>query len=472
MKFFWKIFYSIIIIASITCSVGSYYLINSQFQYSLEREISTAYDENDILRYSSNRELINIDLLVPEQNQVSKIAKAITVNTSKGRIKFCISDKEGNRIYNDTELTGTLEIFKKLSDKTKAYTIYQEDEKYYIQTIGPIYILDDFLFLENFRDITFLFQAKQKQYQTFTTLMLVLFIGMGIVTFIVSNFLLKPLKKLSFATKQIAGGKFSQRLNINTKDEFGQLASDFDQMAEQLENMVDELKISSRRQQDFVNSFSHELKTPLTSMIGYADMLRSKRMESERVIRCANYIFTEGKRLEALTFKLMDIIILEKQTFSMQDILASEFFKQIQNIFMPIFSKEHIKFCIEADECDLLIETDLMKTVCMNLLDNSRKAIEEGGEIIFSGTLQSDGGYIISIKDNGKGIPESELSKITEAFYMVDKSRARAQGGAGLGLTICSKIISIHNGQMIFQSTEGEGTCVSILLKGVKKVES
>ncbi len=99
MKFFWKLFYSIIMIASFTFSFGSYYLISSQFKSSLEREISTAYDENDILRYSFNHEMSNVDLFTSEQEQILKIAKSITVNTSKGVINFCISDKNGKRIY-------------------------------------------------------------------------------------------------------------------------------------------------------------------------------------------------------------------------------------------------------------------------------------------------------------------------------------------------------------------------------------
>lgn len=468
MRFFWKIFYSIIIIASITCSIGSYFLIDSQFQSYLEREILAAYDENDILRYSFSHELLNTDFFIPQQEQILKIAKAIKVNTSKGIINFCISDKYGVRIYSSNQAMGKSEIFKKLSDSEKGYTIYSENEKYYIHTIGPIHISDDFLFLENFRDITFLFESKEEQYRTFTILMIILFIVMGIVTFIVSKLLLKPLKKLSFATKQIAGGQFDQRLNISAKDEFGELASDFDTMAEKLEQMINQLKESSRRQHDFVHSFSHELKTPLTSMIGYADMLRSKKMEPSRVMNCANYIFTEGKRLESLTFKLMDIIILEKQNFLMKHTLASEFFKQIQNVFKPIFLKENIKFYVKVEECDLEIEPDLMKTVCINLLDNARKAIDKDGEIFLCGSLEADNRYTISIKDNGKGIPEDELYKITEAFYMVDKSRARSQGSVGLGLTICSKIVDIHHAQMSFQSTEGEGTCVNIFLKGNK----
>lgn len=118
-----------------------------------------------------------------------------------------------------------------------------------------------------------------------------------------------------------------------------------------------------------------------------------------------------------------------------------------------------------AEEAPLWIEPDLMKTVCLNLLDNARKSIESSGHISFTGKAEA-GGYRITISDNGKGIEEKELSRITEAFYMADQSRSRAKGGAGLGLTIASQIIGIHQAEMAFDSTPGKGTSVSILLKG------
>lgn len=105
-----------------------------------------------------------------------------------------------------------------------------------------------------------------------------------------------------------------------------------------------------------------------------------------------------------------------------------------------------------------------MKTVLFNIIDNSRKALEHGGKIQITGQQQANG-YLLEILDDGPGIPEEELSKITEAFYMVDKSRAREKGGAGLGLALCSKIIQMHGGTLTFDSHPGAGTAVIIRLK-------
>ena len=100
---------------------------------------------------------------------------------------------------------------------------------------------------------------------------------------------------------------------------------------------------------------------------------------------------------------------------------------------------------------------------CINLIDNGRKAIDNGGRIFFRGRIAKDG-YHILVKDTGRGMPKEELSRITEAFYMVDKSRARAKGGAGLGLAICSRIVELHCGKIRFRSVPDVGTLAEVIL--------
>lgn len=113
-----------------------------------------------------------------------------------------------------------------------------------------------------------------------------------------------------------------------------------------------------------------------------------------------------------------------------------------------------------------------MKTVCINLLDNARKAIDgAGGQVVLSGK-RVKGGYEIGVKDNGCGIPAEELAKISEAFYMVNKARSRGRGGAGLGLAVCTAIMEVHHGQMFYESAPGAGTCVRVFLTEVKRDEA
>ena len=108
---------------------------------------------------------------------------------------------------------------------------------------------------------------------------------------------------------------------------------------------------------------------------------------------------------------------------------------------------------------------ELLQTLLYNLIDNARKASEEGS-IIRLYARQVENGFRFSVRDNGRGIPQEALARLTEAFYMVDKSRARAEGGAGLGLALCRQIAELHKTSLIFESEVGKGTCVSFVLGG------
>ena len=131
----------------------------------------------------------------------------------------------------------------------------------------------------------------------------------------------------------------------------------------------------------------------------------------------------------------------------------------------PSLKKAGIVLKVIVEDALLMLEPDLMKTVLLNLLDNGRKAMDGEGILYLLGRKEEDG-YAVYVRDTGKGMPEEELSRITEAFYMVDKSRSRQQGGAGLGLAICLEIVKRHGGTMTFKSIQGKGTMVRIFLDG------
>lgn len=254
------------------------------------------------------------------------------------------------------------------------------------------------------------------------------------------------------------------RARVESRDEFGDLAADFNHMADSLEQQFQELEDAAQRQEDFIGSFAHELKTPLTSMIGYADMLRTQEMTQEEQFQAANYIFKEGKRLEALSLKLLDLMVVKNQELELRLVNTKWLGENIQGLLQPSLKKAGLSLKVLVEEERILLEPDLMKTVLLNLLDNGRKAMDgKAGTLYLLGRREKEG-FVFYVRDMGKGIPKEELSRITEAFYMVDKSRSRQQGGAGLGLSICQEIVRQHGGRLEFQSTLGKGTVVRLIL--------
>ena len=152
----------------------------------------------------------------------------------------------------------------------------------------------------------------------------------------------------------------------------------------------------------------------------------------------------------------------------MRPLPAGKLLQHIAITVRPMLSTAELSLEFHAAASRIEGDRDLLTTLIMNLLDNARKASENGGKIILRGTVEGDR-YRVSIQDFGRGVPPEELGRITEAFYMVDKSRARAQHGAGLGLALAQRIALLHGSSLEFKSQPGQGTEVSFTLKRIPK---
>ena len=474
MNLFWKLFLSIIVCVLLGVCSGSVILIQYSFQTSINSQTEDAYKENDILYFSLNRDLARTtDMIFKETNQqeiLLQIAQSIASQTVTDNILFGIYGENGHSIYTSNPSAvpadiDTAPIRDSLTEDMRGHIFLSQNNTKYVNCIRTIQIENLTCYLATYKDVTTTFENKERQYHTFRFITIIVLIFCFIAIFIISAWMIFPIRRLSIATKKIASGNYQVLVPIKGNDEISMLAQNFNQMAIQLNENMEELKDKTRRQELFTNNFAHELKTPLTSMIGYADIIRSKKLSEENTILYANQIVMDGKRLEAMSMKLMDLIVLKKQDFTFRKISMKEFFDTVADTIRPIMKAHHITFDMNVENIDLYIEADLMKTVCINLIDNARKSIPANrkGRIEVVG-YSIPNGYDICVLDNGCGMEAEELSKITEAFYMVDKSHSRAKGGAGLGLTICNEIIALHHGILKIKSEPEKGTAVHVLL--------
>lgn len=237
------------------------------------------------------------------------------------------------------------------------------------------------------------------------------------------------------------------------------------QRAEELEGEIKLLEEAADRREEFIASFAHELKTPLTAIIGYADMLRSREMSPKNRFTAAGYIFSEGKRLEALSLKLMEIIVSGKQGIERRRFDAPYFIREVAAVTVPSLAADGMTLDMRWEPGEVEIESDLFKTLMINLIDNARKASRKGQTVELFGKRE-EGGYAFYVRDHGRGMKKEDLSRITEPFYMIDKSRSRAQNGAGLGLALCQRIAELHGTALEYESEPGQGTTVRVYLKG------
>lgn len=295
------------------------------------------------------------------------------------------------------------------------------------------------------------------------------FIGVVTITiiaiFIISTLMVRPLSKLKKATNEIAEGNLSYRSNIKRLDEIGDLSRNFDRMAESMEENVEKLEENAEEKDRFMGAFTHELKTPMTSIIGYSELLRTQELSDEDKENALNYIYSEAKRLENMSLKLLQLFVMDKDQLDLSKCRPKEIVEETVSHLRPTLEEAEIDITAKTEDGFAYLEPDLVKTLLINLIDNGRKAIEGPGHISVE-QMVADEGVRFIVSDSGKGMPEDAIKKVTEAFYRVDKARSRAQGGAGLGLSIVSKIIELHHGDMEIHSELGKGTSIEVILRG------
>lgn len=315
-------------------------------------------------------------------------------------------------------------------------------------------VIDDAMLLYKIHDVTYV----QEKMLKLMTLMIgitffILFMAVLILRLILKKEL-KPLQELNENAKNIAEGFYHQRIVVNRKDEVGQLGENFNKMAEAVEVRTNRLRESEQRKTIFMGDLTHELKTPMTAISGYAQTLLSARISDEDREEALTYIIEQCRRLERLSRKMTNLLELgQNAELELEEVAIKKLFSSAAMSCEMILKNKKIALQIVEQGEYFIVDFDLMTDVLINLLDNAVKASEEGAKIVLRATDRC-----IEVQDFGRGIPKDEQNKILEPFYMVDKSRSRKNGGAGLGLALVSLILEKHNIKMSIVSELGEGS--------------
>lgn len=463
MKFRWKIFFIFTALIAVVFSIFGIWIVTATFQSSLDREIDRGNSENKMFQFAFEMSVNSLgeEYLVIDDKVIKDIANSLKKSVGGSNSYIRVYDKQKNVLFSDANIKSDTDFISRLQTNNYGYEIVNENDGYYLIVMCKSESKESVFYLENIMDISYIYSEREQLFQRYQIGIVVLLVGTGFVTLVLSNYLTRSVVTLSKVTRKFSRGDYQIRAKRVSEDEIGDLSQDFNDMAENLCQKMGELAQAARRQEDFTASFAHELKTPLTSIIGYADMLRTMDLDKEEIMEASNYIYSQGKRLESLSLKLLELIVTKKQEYELTPIQAAAFMKNVVQTVSASLEAKEITLHMKAEEGVIIGEKDLLVSLLVNLIDNARKASYEQGDIWITGKKNQDD-YEIMVKDNGCGIPEEELSKITEAFYMVDKSRARKEGGAGLGMTLCSKIVEIHDAKWRIRSKEGEGTTIWI----------
>lgn len=456
MRFRYRLIITIALLIALSFGIGGTLLITVSFNTSLEEQTNAALNS-----YMSVRNTLYLLNSLGEQTDYDgmvMVLEGIEGPWDALRVKL-----NGNLLFQSEWGWKISDALPEPMPEQYGYMHLYDDYGHSLQVISTIQMGEDNLLLEARFNTSDVYTARQVQMKLFLLIYIVVVLLGAVAAGALSHVLTKRLNRLTKAVRTISGGDLTTRSDIRSRDEFGQLSRDFDAMADRLQENILQMETEMQRQEAFMGAFAHELKTPMTAIIGYADLLRQDGLEDGTRLTAADYIYSEGQRLEKLSFKLLDLLLLEKDEAVFREVNLSAFLEDVEKALAPVLEKKNIKLVCRGVRGKVKLEPDLVKSLLYNLVDNAGKAMDAEGSVVVRGIL-IPGGCEIQVTDNGRGMEEAELSRITEAFYRVDKSRSRQQGGAGLGLSLCRRIVELHGGHLHFASVPGSGTRVTVTL--------
>lgn len=272
----------------------------------------------------------------------------------------------------------------------------------------------------------------------------------------ISRKIVNPIKKITNATQKVASGDFTVELETKRDDEIGELTHNFNKMVKEL-NSIECL------QKDFINNVSHEIKTPISSIQGFAKLLEADDLSKEERKEYAEIIKEESDRLLYLSTNILKLAKLENQERIMNktEFNIAEQIRRTISVLEPKWKEKNIKFNVNLKEQKFCGEKDLMYQVWMNIIENSIKFSKQDGQIDIKMKTDQES-IIVEIKDYGIGMEEEEAKKIFDRFYQIDKSHTKP--GAGLGMTIAKRIVELSGGKIEVKSKLNESTTFIVTL--------
>lgn len=461
MNFFSKLYFSMLVLLTLALAVTEYFIVALSLDSAVATQVDTSLTNHQLVKYA-----IESDVLSTVQSQGGKVTDASLKTISNAvsesmDVPLALYEYPSNVPVVNT-IRMTLPEFSLQDRKIEYRTLVSADDKKLLISASILTQDNKSYLLITQSDLTPAYDKVEEMAGNCVWVFLGVTAAGIVFALVFSGFITKPINELTTVGVGFSQGDYSGRVKVRSRDEIGKLAAVYNQMADSIQEKISDLELAVKQREDFTAAFAHELKTPMTSIIGYADTLYQKDLSESEARAAAGFIVNEGMRLESLSFKLLELMTLRKNDFMLEEIQMSDFLKDIEDTIKPAAAKKGIRTIFDYEPGYARIEIDLFKTLVLNLIDNAMKSGTSDVAVL----AQSRGDeYMIAIVDHGRGIPKDELRRVTEAFYMVDKARSRKEHGAGLGLALCERIAEIHNTRLDIRSHEGEGTAIRIKLK-------
>jgi signal transduction histidine kinase len=338
--------------------------------------------------------------------------------------------------------------------------VIQNNGIYYLYIDGKLGGLFEDYGLTYVRDLSELYNTHARLTRYLITVSVLVEILLALVLLLILRRLTRPIHILQKATNKIAGGVYNERVSILGKDEFHDLAENFNLMASSIQEKITELDKNAQNKQRLIDNLAHELRTPLTSIRGYAEYLQHANANEQMRIKAAGYIISEIDRMKNLSFKLLDLALVRNTKLDLQEIIILEVFKEVKEALTSKLEERGINLDVHTTLDKLIGDSILLQSLLINLIDNAIKASSDNS--IIELTAYHDKVPILEVRDSGCGMEEEQALLVCEPFYRVDNARSRSSGGVGLGLSLCREIAQLHGAELRIITHPGNGTMVQI----------
>ena len=329
MKIARKLTLCLVTVTGVLFLIGGYWMVSQNFEASLEQAAVQNAAQHTAQRLSVEDATLRITMQKASGESVLHAAGA-EVAAAMPQAQFSLMNEGWANLYSRVPQQVDKNM---LIDAARAaqggYVLRKAQENTYMFVAGTLTAGSTQGTLVSVFDVTQLYAQRTAQLHRFWRLCAVMLCAAAVLTLCFTTIVLRPLKRLSAAAASIAAGQYGQRTQVHTQDEVGRLSQDFDAMATSVEQAMESLEDEVRRRDDFVAAFTHEIKTPMTAMLGYADLLRSRDIGQSAREKAADYVYHETKRLEALSLKLLELMRLGHESTALESTPLSGVFADV-----------------------------------------------------------------------------------------------------------------------------------------------
>ncbi len=328
----------------------------------------------------------------------------------------------------------------------------------YTKGITPQYIIanpiTNALTMYTIQDFSELYSQKNQMYTIAMYVAIVACIIIIIIAYILAKKISSPVKQLTKAANALAMGDNTAKIPSNAKYEIGELGKAFNIMQKAVSDREASLKFELDNKEYLLSALSHEMRTPLTCILGNTRLLQTAQLDSDSQADLYNGIIDQVNRLRDMEKQLMLLVDNSQNDFKVENINIIELLNNVKNALIE--QSAGVNIIVEGDNYSIKANYALLYTMANNLLANAIYASETGKTIKL---VSNPDGF--SVEDEGIGMSEDQLIRAFDPFYKVDKARTRNHGGVGLGLSICRRIAELHGGNLLINSNINQGTKIS-----------